>query len=209
NQILTESMLTNGNFFTITLIGAAGRQYAEEWTGSVDPPVTWIPLQTRTANSSGLVSFTNTPYGSPEFYRVSDVTPPPAAVTNLTATAGVNLVTLRWATSVGATTYNVKGAASSGGPYTTITNVTATNFVHSGLSNGTTYYYVVSGLNFNGESANSSEASATPFPPQPPAAPTGLTATAGNNLVVLSWTTSAGATNYYVKRSEERRVGKE
>lgn len=34
----------------------------------------------------------------------------------------------------------------------------------------------------------------------PPAAPTGLTATAGNQQVTLSWTASAGAASYHVKR---------
>src|SRR5207245_2585176 len=38
----------------------------------------------------------------------------------------------------------------------------ATNYTDTGLSNGTTYYYVVSGTNNVAESANSSEASATP-----------------------------------------------
>src|SRR5215510_9187434 len=93
NKILSVLMLNNGNV-NITFIGAAGRQYAEEWTGDLEPPVTWIPLQTRAANSAGLVNFTNTPYGSPEYYRVRDVTPPPATVTNLIATAGVNQVGL-------------------------------------------------------------------------------------------------------------------
>jgi len=35
----------------------------------------------------------------------------------------------------------------------------------------------------------------------PPATPTGLSATPGNNQVVLSWNTSSGATSYNVKRS--------
>jgi hypothetical protein len=35
----------------------------------------------------------------------------------------------------------------------------------------------------------------------PPAAPTGLTATAGDSSVVLNWSASATATNYYVRRS--------
>ena len=37
--------------------------------------------------------------------------------------------------------------------------------------------------------------------PTPPAAPTGLAASAGNGSVALSWSASATATNYYVKRS--------
>ena len=37
--------------------------------------------------------------------------------------------------------------------------------------------------------------------PTPPAAPAGLTATAGDAQVALSWNSSNGATNYFVKRS--------
>ncbi len=37
--------------------------------------------------------------------------------------------------------------------------------------------------------------------PTPPAAPTGLTATAGDGSVALSWSASATATNYYIKSS--------
>jgi hypothetical protein len=40
-----------------------------------------------------------------------------------------------------------------------------------------------------------------PPPPLPPGSPTGLTATAGYGQVVLTWTTSSGATNYNIKRS--------
>jgi fibronectin type 3 domain-containing protein len=200
NKILSAQFLSNGDL-AITYVGSANRQYAEEWTGSLNPPVTWIPLQTKTANSSGLVIFTNTPYGAPEFYRIHDETPPPAQVSSLVATAGDSQVSLSWAPSSGATTYNVKESATSGGPYTTITNVTATNFVQTGLANGSTYYYVVSALNFNGESADSSEKGSTPFPPQPPTAPANLTATAGNTLVLLSWPGSSSATSYNVKSS--------
>ncbi|MBA3357001.1 MAG: fibronectin type III domain-containing protein, partial [Pyrinomonadaceae bacterium] len=124
----------------------------------------------------------------------------PAAPTNLTATAGNAQVSLTWTASTGATTYNVKRSTASGGPYATIaTGVSTTSYTNTGLANGTTYYYVVSAVNANGESANSSQASATPL--GPPAAPTNLTATAGNAQVSLTWTASAGATSYNVKRA--------
>ena len=58
---------------------------------------------------------------------------------------------------------------------------------------------VVSAVNAAGESANSSEVSATPN--LPPVAPTALVATPGANQVSLSWTGSAGATSYNIKRS--------
>ncbi|MDQ3259012.1 MAG: fibronectin type III domain-containing protein, partial [Acidobacteriota bacterium] len=124
----------------------------------------------------------------------------PSAPTGLTASPRNASVTLSWAASAGATTYNVKRSSASGGPHATIaTGVTTTSYSNTGLANGTTYYYVVSAVNANGESDNSAEASATPL--APPAAPTGLTATAGNAQVSLTWTASAGATSYNVKRA--------
>ena len=125
----------------------------------------------------------------------------PAAPTALMATAGNAQVGLSWTASATATSYNVKRGTTSGGPYTQISSPTATNFTDTGLTNGTTYFYVVSALNSTGESANSTQASATPVAPtQPPAAPTSLQATPGNAQVTLTWTASATATSYNVKR---------
>ena len=125
---------------------------------------------------------------------------PPAAPTGLTATAGNAQVVLSWNASTGATSYNVKRGTTSGGPYTTLSSPATTNYTDTGLTNGTSYYYVVSAVNTYGESANSTEASATPL--AVPAAPTNLTATAGNQQVSLSWTASTGTvTGYHVKRS--------
>src|SRR5208337_1158694 len=121
------------------------------------------------------------------------------APSGLTATAGNAQVSLTWNASSGATSYYVKRSTTSGGPYTQIGTPTATNYTDTGLSNGTTYYYVVSAVNSAGESANSVEVSATPN--APPAAPTGLTASAGNAQVSLTWNASTGATSYHVKRS--------
>jgi hypothetical protein len=111
-------------------------------------------------------------------------------------------VSLTWAASATATSYNVKRSTTTGGPYTKISSPTATNFTDTNLANGTTYFYVVSAVNATGESANSVQASATPVAPtQSPAAPTGLIAAGGNAQVSLSWTASSGATSYPLKRS--------
>jgi cellulose 1,4-beta-cellobiosidase len=125
----------------------------------------------------------------------------PAAPTGLTATPGNNQVALSWTASSGATSYNVKRATVNGGPYTTIGSPTTTSYTDTTAVNGTTYYYVVSAVNASGESANSTQVSATPSAPAPPPAPTGLTATPGNAQVALSWTASSGATSYNVKRA--------
>ncbi len=81
----------------------------------------------------------------------------------LSATPDNAKVVLNWAASDGAASYNVKRATVSGGPYTTIFNSSITNYEDIGVTNGTTYYYVVSAVNAGGESSNSAEVSATPL----------------------------------------------
>jgi len=66
--------------------------------------------------------------------------------------------------------------------------------------NGTTYYYKVTAVNSAGASAQSAEVSAAPMLTVPPA-PTGLTATAGNAQVALTWNASVGAASYNIYRS--------
>jgi sugar lactone lactonase YvrE len=105
--------------------------------------------------------------------------PVPTIFLPIAATSGQ--VNLTWSTSAGATSYNVKRAFSSGGPYATIGNSTSTSYTDTAVSSGTTYYYVVSALNPGGESANSLEASATPPVPPPPAPRIGWFDYEGNN----------------------------
>jgi fibronectin type 3 domain-containing protein len=125
-----------------------------------------------------------------------------AAPADFTANPGNAMVGLSWAASSGATGYNVKRATTSGGPYTQVGAPTSTSYTDSSLTNGTTYYYVVSALDSAGQSANSVQASATPVAPIAiPAIPSGLAAIPGNALVALRWTASSGATGYNVKRA--------
>lgn len=126
----------------------------------------------------------------------------PPAPTGLTASAASAQVNLSWNASAGATGYYVKRGTTTGGPYTQISAQASTAYADNSVTNGTKYFYVVSSYNSYGQSANSAEVSATPTAPATaPAAPTGLTATAGNAQVSLSWNASAGATSYHVKRS--------
>jgi fibronectin type 3 domain-containing protein len=126
----------------------------------------------------------------------------PAAPANLTAVAGSAQISLSWSTSAGAAGYNVKRSIVSGGPYSQVAAPATNSYTDTGLTDGTTYYYVVSAVNSSGQSANSAQASATPAAPAaPPATPANLTATAGNAQVSLSWSVSTGATSYNVERS--------
>jgi regulation of enolase protein 1 (concanavalin A-like superfamily) len=109
----------------------------------------------------GTLTFTLDAAASP--YPPSPIPPAPA---NLTATAGVSRVMLRWASSGNTVRgYNVQRSTSSGGPYTSIaswTDSTAPEYTDRSGVNGTTYYYVVAANNQSGTSANSTQAGATP-----------------------------------------------
>jgi len=87
---------------------------------------------------------------------------PPAAPSGLTATAGTGQVSLSWTATQGATSYDIKRSTTSGGPYAQIGTATTNSYVDSGLTNGTTYYYVVTASNRSGQSGDSNQASATP-----------------------------------------------
>jgi hypothetical protein len=120
----------------------------------------------------------------------------PAAPLNLTATGGNQQVSLAWTASTGATSYNVKRTATNGGPYTTVASPAGTSYTDTTVTNGTTYYYVVTAVSASGESVNSNQASATPSAtptaPAPPtnpgtsscATPISAVNTAGNTNVV-------------------------
>jgi Alpha-1,3-glucanase catalytic domain D1/Carbohydrate binding module (family 6)/F5/8 type C domain/Fibronectin type III domain len=88
---------------------------------------------------------------------------PPAAPANLTAAPGNSQASLNWIPSAGAVSYNLEYSLTSGGPYTTITtNIAGTSFTCSGLTNGTTYYFVVAAANPVAVSPVSSEVSVVP-----------------------------------------------
>ena len=87
---------------------------------------------------------------------------PPAIPTNFKASLGNGSVALTWtAPSGNPTGYNIKRGTLSSGPYSTIGTSTVTSFSDTSLSNGLTYFYIVTATNGGGESAPSAEASVT------------------------------------------------
>ncbi len=121
-------------------------------------------------------------------------TTPPAAPASPTANAtGADSVLLDWAdnTEPDFASYSVYRSTTSGSGYVLVSdNLTSSTYMDTGLTTGTPYYYVITALDAVGnESAYSSEVTATPVLDEtPPAAPTGLTASAAShNAIVLDW----------------------
>ena len=120
--------------------------------------------------------------------------------TGVTATPGNGRVTLSWTAVSGAASYNIYWSTTPGVAIANGAKITgaASPYIQVGLSNGTTYYYVVTAVEGNGESTPSSQVSAIPSAAPTPAAPTGVTATPGNGRVTIAWTAITGATSYNV-----------
>jgi uncharacterized delta-60 repeat protein len=123
----------------------------------------------------------------------------PAAPGGLAAVWGNQQASLSWTASAGAASYNVYRATVSGGPYAVAGNTASTAYVDGGLTNGTTYYYVVRAVNAAGESGPSAEVSGAPN--TVPAAPTGVGAVGGDGQIDLTWGVVASVTGYRIERS--------
>ena len=163
------------------------------WTNGASagssPNVTFAGMLTTNAQTSLLWTV-----GSGSYQFNWNIFPAPGGVA---AVAGNNQVNLTWGAVLGSTGYNVKRAATSGGPYATIASgVTATNYTDGTVTNGGTYFYVASADGPSGESDNSFEVIATPqfvmnfgfetpstgtYQYNPPGASWTFTAQSGNN----------------------------
>jgi pectate lyase/fibronectin type 3 domain-containing protein len=126
----------------------------------------------------------------------------PGIPAGLWAIAGDEAVTLSWTLDKKAKGYYVKQAASENGPFTQVRNVVGNSVTVTGLTNGTTYYFVVEAYNDVGVSRDSAAVSARPIEGNAPAAPEGVRARAGNGEITITWSPSTGADSYTVKRLE-------
>jgi len=145
--------LTSGGSYTAVQTGITGTSFVD-----ASPIFGVNNYYIVTALSGNLESTT-----SSEVYA----SPAPAVPANLVATSISGEVDLTWNVVPGASMYNVKKATVSGGPYTMITNVALNSYNDMGLTDGNSYYYVVSSIvNLSGgttaESANSLEVFGVP-----------------------------------------------
>ncbi len=143
----------------------------------------------------------------PDDYPVT----PPGPPSNVIATAGDKEVKLSWSSVANATNYRVyrnivPGVSKTNYIDDIITSSTLYNWTgivnDAPLENGTTYYFIVTALNSNGESTESVEVNATPQSSgSSPSRPTNVNALAGYEEVIFFWDSVAGASSYNVYRN--------
>jgi len=125
----------------------------------------------------------------------------------ISADTGDGQITLFWDNVFGALSYNVYWSTAAG-----VTNSTGTLISNaasprtlSGLTNGVTYYFVLTTVSNAGESAVSAQVSATAgAPPRP----TGASAQAAGSDISVSWNSVPGATSYNLYWSNQTGVTK-
>ena len=134
-------------------------------------------------------------------YGLLPQTPPPAP-TNLSALAGNGYAVINWNTTPRAASYSVKRSLTSGGPYTAIaTGGAVTSYTDNGLTNGVTYYYIVTAVNANGESAISNQASVLPTAASSGPG-TGLTGQYFNDPSTMAYPPNPGFTTLALTRND-------
>jgi len=138
------------------------------------------------------------PYGLSANSNEASAMTVPATPTGVTVasqnTAGS--LTVSWTASAGASSYSLFQGTTSGGEGNTAakSGIAGTTTTLTGLSAGQQYFFTLTATDAGGSSTPSTEASGTVIP----AVPTGLSASAGNASITLTWSTATGATSYNV-----------
>jgi lysophospholipase L1-like esterase len=144
----------------------------------------------------------------------SESIPPPAAPQGVVSSNANSQAILSWGKVTGATAYYIYWSMTAGVSKETgtmIPNVTSP-YTHTGLTNGATYYYVVTAVNQYGESAESGQVSATPSIATPPLPPSSVVTQVSNRTVNIAWTASQSeeaVTSYNIYWSDSGGVTKE
>lgn len=121
---------------------------------------------------------------------------PPGTPPGFAVAPGDGQATSTWGPAAGADSYNLywstsPGVTTAGG--TKIAGVVSPH-AHTGLTNGTAYYYILTAQNAAGEGVPTGEVSVVPS--ATPAPPPGFGVVSGNGQATASWNASAGAASY-------------
>ncbi len=122
----------------------------------------------------------------------------PSAPTGVTV-ASQNVagsLTVSWTATTGAGSYNVFQGTTAGGEGNAAakSGIAGSTATLTGLTAGQQYFFTVVAIDAGGSSTASKEASGTVIP----TVPTGLSASAGNASIALSWSAATGAASYNV-----------
>ncbi len=122
-------------------------------------------------------------------YIPCEISGPPEAPGNLVATpASHERIDLTWSdNATNETGFRIERKTTGGFTEIATTPADDADYSDTGLTYETTYTYRVRAFNGQGDSAWSNEDDAITLPPPDPAPPAGLSAQAGNGVVILNW----------------------
>ncbi|MEY4672897.1 MAG: hypothetical protein RL148_681 [Planctomycetota bacterium] len=171
------------------------------WTDTGLPEATQRWYRVRATGTSGTSGWSNTA-------TATTLVAAPSAPTGLTATGtSTTTIQLGWTDNAGNESGYYVDRSADGVTFSRIATLGAGSIAYADatLAQNTTRWYRVQAYNAGGTSAYSNVASATTQQAQPPAAPTGLLATAlSSSSIRLNWTdASADETNFVVERSSD------
>ena len=193
---------TGFNIYMDTNMGVSKTSYAEKksikatsytWKGLTNGTVYYFVVTSENTNCESDESFEVS--GVPKIQDTLPIRP-----ANVSAIAGDGQITIVWKTVLGASSYtvywlNVSGVDKSDNKISKVTSP----YTHVGLTNGTTYYYVVTASNTVGESDISDEKNATPKKAtilvDPPI---NVKAIANDGQVTISWDTESEVNLYNI-----------
>ncbi|MFB9279636.1 S-layer homology domain-containing protein [Cohnella cellulosilytica] len=201
----TEVTITGSGLSVTTAVYFGGNPAASFTAVSDTSVIAVAPAGSGTVDITVMTPYgTSAPSAADRFTYVDTQTVPVLQ----SATAGDERVTLAWSSVPGATGYNIYKSTASGSYDAAHATVSGSVYGYdaTGLTNGTTYFFVVSASVGGNDSGYSNEVSATPR--TVPGAPTGVTATAGNGQAVVRFTPPAdnggsAITEYTVTSSPE------
>ncbi len=192
-----ERGLSTSSFAEIAVVGTSTTVYADT---TVSAGTTYY-YRVRAYNAGADTTYSNTANAT-----TGSIPADPSALGATPSASLTSRITLNWTDNASnETSFLIERSLTPGSGFVQVGSSSAnvTSYDDNGLSAGTTYYYRVRAANTYGNSAYTSEVSATTG--TVPAAPSALSATPSSSLtsrITLSWTdNSSNETNFFVERS--------